>query len=139
MSGQELVLACMDALTDDQLLKDTEKFFESIGVPVDVNLDSFAIVATRLTTEQQSDSNRNLESSISKMNSYVKEKIDEEFNVRFDAKNFEVVKSFEALDDPKECFLDEGTLMYLVDHFHYLEIIQSILKLEMVERRTISS
>ena len=127
--------ASLDALTDDQLLKDTEKFFESIGVPVNVNLDSFAIVATRLTTEQQSDSNRNLKSSISKMNSYVKEKIDEEFNIRFDAKNFEVMKSFEALDAPKECYLDEGALMYLVDHFHYLEIIQSILKLEMVRAK----
>ena len=127
--------ASLDALTNDQLLKDTEKFFESIGVPVDVNLDSFAIVATRLTTEQQSDSNRNLESSISNMHSHVKEKIDEEFNVRFDAKNFEVMKSFEALNAPKECYLDEGTLMYLVDHFHYLEIIQSILKLEMIRAK----
>ena len=59
--------AYLDAITDDQLLKDTEKFFESIGVPMDVNLDCFAIVRTRSTTEQQSD--RNLESSISEMNS----------------------------------------------------------------------
>ena len=124
--------ASLDALTDDQLLKDTEKFFESIGVPMDVNLDSFAIVATRSATEQQSDSNRNLQSSISKMNSYMKEKIDEEFNIRFDAKNFEVMKSFEALDASKECYLDEGTLRYLVDHFHCLEINQSVLKLELV-------
>ena len=127
--------ASLDALTDDQLLKDTEKFFESIGVPMDVNLDSFAIVATRSTKEQQSDSNRNLESSISKMNSYMKEKIDEEFNVRFDAKNFEVMKSFEALDASKECYLDEGTLRYLVDHFHCLEINHSILKLELVRAK----
>ena len=99
---------------------------------MDVNLDSFAIVATRSATEQQSDSNRNLQSSISNMNSYMKEKIDEEFNIRFDAKNFEVMKSFEALDASKECYLDEGTLRYLVDHFHCLEINQSVLKLELV-------
>ncbi|CAB4016140.1 zinc finger MYM-type 1-like [Paramuricea clavata] len=85
----------LDAITVDQLLKDTEKFFESIGIPMDVNLDCFAIVRTRYGTRQQSDSN--LESSISEMNSYMKEKIDEEFNVRFDAKNVEVMKSFEAL------------------------------------------
>ena len=127
--------ASLDALTDDQLLKDTEKFFESIGVPMYVNLDSFAIVATRSTTEQQSDSNRNLESSISKMNSYMKEKIDEEFNIRFDAKNFEVMKSFEALDASKECYLDEGTLRYLVDHFHCLEMNQSVFKLELVRAK----
>jgi hypothetical protein len=41
--------ASLDAITDDQLLKDTETFFESIGV----NLDCFAIVRTRSTTEQQ--------------------------------------------------------------------------------------
>ena len=121
----ELMRTCasLDALTDDQFLKDTKKFFESIGVPMDVNLDSFAIVATRSTMEQQSDSNRNLESSISKMNSYTKGKIDKEFNIRFDA------KSFEALDASKECYLD------LVDHFHCLEINQSVLKLELVRAK----
>ena len=34
----------LDAITDDQLLKAAEKFFKSIGIPMDVNLNSFAIV-----------------------------------------------------------------------------------------------
>ena len=65
----------------------------------------------------------------------MKEKIDEEFNVRFDTKNFEVMKSFEALDASKGYYLDEGTLKYLVDHFHCLDINQSILKLELVRAK----
>ncbi|CAB4013421.1 Hypothetical predicted protein [Paramuricea clavata] len=127
------IRASLDAITVDQLLKDTEKFLESIGIPMDVNLDCFAIVRTRYGTRQQS--NSNLESSISEMNTYMKEKIDEEFNVRFDAKNFEVMNSFEALDASKECYLDKGVLMYLVDYFHCLEINQSNLKLELVRAK----
>lgn len=121
--------ASLEAINDDQLLKDAEKFFETIGIPMDVNL---SIVRTRSTAAQQS----NIKSSISELNSYMKEKIDEEFKVRFDAKNIEIMKSFEALDASKECYLDEGTLSYLVEHFHCLEINQSILKLELVRAKT---
>ena len=66
------------------------------------------------------------------MNSYMKEKIHRVLKVRFDARNVEVKKSFEALDSSKECYLDETTLTYLVEHFPSLEINQSTLELELV-------
>ena len=100
---------------------------------MDVSLECFAIVRTRSTTEWQSDSN--LDSSISEMNSYMKEKFDKEFNIRFDTKNFKVMKSFEALHASEECYLDEGTLRCLVDHFRCLGIHQSILKLELLRAK----
>ena len=125
--------ASLNALTDDKLLRDTEKFFESIGVPMDVNLNCFAILRTRSTTRQQSDSN--IQTTISELNSYMKEKVDGEFNVRFDGRNIEVMKGFEALDASKKCYLDEKTLAHLVDRFECLDINRSVLKLELVRAK----
>ena len=63
------------------------------------------------------------------MNSYMKEKIHEEFKVRSEVKKVEIMKGFKALGASKECYLDETILTYLVEHFPCLEINQSILKL----------
>ena len=65
---------------------------------------------------------------------YMKEKIHEEFKVRFDVKNVEVMKS----SSPRclqECYLDETTLTYLVEFNPFLEINQSILKLELLRAK----
>ena len=97
---------------------------------MDVNLDCFAIVQTRSAASRQQ-CDLNLQGSISDINSYIKEKLNEEFNVRFDGSNLEVMKSFEALDASKECYLDNGTLKYLLNRF----ISQSVLKLELVRAK----
>ncbi|XP_028394504.1 uncharacterized protein LOC114518700 [Dendronephthya gigantea] len=113
--------ASLNGITDGQLLRDTEKFFESIGSPMDVNLDCLAIVRKRSTSTRQSDFN--LQGSINEMNLYMREKLNE------------VMKSFEALDASKECYLDDGTLEHLVNRFHCLDVNHSILKLELVRAK----
>ena len=69
---------------------------------------------------------------ISDLNAYMKRKIEKEFQIRFDSKNIQVMKAFEALDASKPCYLDIDTLDYLVKHFDCLGINRSILKLELL-------
>lgn len=65
----------------------------------------------------------------------MKDKIEEEFKVRFNAKNFKIMNIFEAKDAVKKCYVDEKTIRYLAEHFHCLGIDQSFLKLEMARTK----
>ena len=63
---------------------------------------------------------------ISELNAYMKRKIKKEFQIRFNSKNIQIMKAFEALDASKPCYLDINTLDYLVQHFDCLGINRSI-------------
>ena len=61
----------------------------------------------------------------------MQEKIRDEFEVRFDSKNIEILKSFTALDSGNDEYLNYNVLEYVLDHFTFLDINRSILKIEL--------
>ena len=60
----------------------------------------------------------------------MKQKIKEEFKVRFEEKNIEIMRDLEALDASKENYLEIEALDYLIDHFDCLNVNRSILAIE---------
>ena len=53
----------------------------------------------------------------------VRETKSEGFAKRFQAKNIEIMRAFEAFDASKENYLDIKTFDYLIDHFEYFECL----------------
>ena len=74
-----------------------------------------------------------ISSIITNLNSYMKSKIEEEFQIRFDCKNIQIMKVLEALYASKFGRVD--TLDYLVEHIDCLTINRSILKLELLKAK----
>lgn len=60
----------------------------------------------------------------------MKQKIKEEFRVRFEEKNIEIMRALEALDASKQNYLDIEALDDLIDHFDCLNVNRSILVIE---------
>lgn len=56
--------------------------------------------------------------------------LEEEFKVRFDDKNVDILKACEAFDAASENFLDFEKLLYMVDHFDCLNVNRTLLKTE---------
>ena len=66
----------------------------------------------------------------------MQEKVNEEFDVRFDSKNIEILKSFGALDAGNENYLNYSSLEFLLDHFHFMDANRSLLKVELDRAKT---
>ncbi len=69
-----------------------------------------------------------LKNYITALNSYMQAKLEEEFKVRFDDKNVNILKACEAFDAASENFLDFEKLLYMVDHFDCLNVNRTLLK-----------
>ena len=120
-------------IDDDQIRVMVNEYCDKTGTPLELAL-TMAIHQTRSTSSTSAANSIN--DTISDLNSYMQSKIEEEFRIRFDSKNIEIMKAFEALDASKPCYLDIETLGYLVrEHFDCLNINRSILKLELLRAR----
>ena len=89
-------------ISDDTLFASAQKLSETIGIPL--SLTSFPIHHTRSNAV-----NANTESvkkSIHTFNENLKVKLNEEFAIRFDEKNIEVMKMFKAFDPSTGSYLD---------------------------------
>ena len=90
-----------------------DEYSEKTGIPLEMTMP---IHQTRSSAIAEDSVNN----TISDLNAYMKSKIEEEFQIRFDRKNIQIMKAFEALDASKPCHLDIGILDYLVQHFDCL-------------------
>ena len=115
----------VSVIDDDQIKIKINECSEKTGIPLEMTMP---IHRTRSSAIAE-DSINNM---ISDLNAYMKRKIEKEFQIRFDSKNIQIMKAFEALDASKPCYLDIDTLDYLVQHFDCLGINRSVLKLELL-------
>ena len=65
----------------------------------------------------------------------MKQKIEEEFRVRFEEKNIEIMRGLQGLDFSKEEYLDIETLDILINHFECLNVNRSILAIEIARAK----
>ncbi len=118
-------------MDDDQIKEKVNEYSSNTGIPLGLTMP---IHRTRSSSSSASTAEL-INSIITDLNSYMKNKIEEEFQIRFDCKNFQIMKAFEALDASKPSYLDINTLDYLVKHFDCLNINRSILKLELLRAK----
>ena len=124
----ERVKQSISTIDDDKLRTEASIYSEKIGIPFNNLALELPIHATRSAATNNAVSRT--EKTIQDLNSYMKQKIKEEFRVRFDEKNIEILKALEALDASKENYLDIDALDYLIDHFDCLNVNRSILAIE---------
>ena len=118
----------ISTIDDDKLRTEASIYSEKIGIPFN-NLElELPIHATRSAATNNAVSRT--EKTIKDLNSYMKQKIKEEFKVRFEEKNIEIMRALEALDASKENYLEIEALDYLIDHFDCLNVNRSILAIE---------
>ena len=89
---------------------------------------NLAIHHTR--SSHESDEAKKIKSMIANMNKYMQKKVDEEFGVRFDSKNVDILHSSRALDPANEEYLNYTSLEYLLNYFDFMNINRSLLKIE---------
>lgn len=124
----ERVKQSISTIDDDKLRTEASIYSEKIGIPFN-NLElELPIHATRSAATNNAVSRT--EKTIKDLNSYMKQKIKEEFKVRFEEKNIEIMRALEALDASKENYLEIEALDYLIDHFDCLNVNRSILAIE---------
>ena len=74
-----------------------------------------------------------VEEFFGELNAELRKKINDEFNVRFDSKNIDILRAINVLNAGSDTYLDLNELDVLLDTFSCLDINMSILALE-IER-----
>ena len=113
-------------ISPEKVLNEANNLSDKIHVPLTMNLSIHYTRSSRVPEEAE-----NIISMIEDLNEYMQEKIRDEFDVRFDSKNIEILKSFTALDSGNDEYLNYNVLEYVLDHFTFLDINRSILKIEL--------
>ena len=83
------------------------------------------------STATQTDATNYVKETVNILNSHLQEKVNKEFDVRFEDKVIEVMKSIVCFDaGNSEHYLDIEMLKYFSDHFSCIKINYSILEME---------
>lgn len=116
-------------ITEEAIYEAAEECSKKMGIPL--VLDN-TIHNTRSGGFERSEEEieAQLKNAITALNSYMQAKLEEEFKVRFDDKNVDILKACEAFDAASENFLDFEKLLYMVDHFDCLNVNRTLLKTE---------
>ena len=116
-------------ITDEVIYEAAQECSKKMNIPL--TLDN-TIHNTRSSGFERSEEETTAEikDSISALNSYMQTKLQEEFRVRFDEKNVDILKACEAFNAGSEHFLDIEKLLYLVEHFDCLNVNKTLLKTE---------
>lgn len=122
----ERTKAALELLTPEKILAEAHDLSEKINVPLSMNL---SIHNTRANKESNAEGK--VESLVKNVHGFMQEKVAEEFQVRFESKNIKILHALTALDPSKENYLDFDVMELLVDHFTFLDINRSLLKIEL--------
>ena len=114
------------------MLLEANNLCSKINVPLTLSIPTHNTRSRRCDTEEA----ENIHEIITNLSEYMQEKVSEEFGVRFDSKNIDILKSFGALDPANENYLNYSSLEFLIDHFHFLDINRSLLKMELDRAKT---
>ena len=108
-------------ITDEVIYEAAQECSKRMNIPL--TLDN-TIHNTRSSGFERSEQETTAEikNSISALNIYMQVKLEEEFSVRFDKKNVEILKACEGFNAGSEHFLDIEKLLYLVEHFDCLNV-----------------
>ena len=131
----ERVKQSISTIDDDKLCTEASIHCEKIGIPLNISELELPIHATRSAATNNVVSRSRAEKTIKDLNSYMKQKIEEEFRVRFEEKNIEIMRGLQALDASKEEYLDIETLDILINHFECLNVNRSILAIEIARAK----
>ena len=114
-------------ITEEAIYEAAEECSKKMGIPL--VLDN-KIHNTRSGGFERSEEEieAQLKNSITALNSYMQAKLEEEFIVRFDDKNVNILKACEAFDATSENFLDFQKLIHMLHHFDCLNVNKTLLK-----------
>ena len=105
------------------ILTSTNKVCESLGISLCL---SMPIHRTRGSV----DSNESAKKSIEQLNKHLKEKLNEEFDVRFHQKNIDLMKCLKAFDAGDKDYLSIEILEKFLDILPVLDVNKSVLRIE---------
>ena len=122
----------IEEISPEKVLLEANDLCSKINVPLTLSIPTHNTRSRTGDTEEA----ENIHEIITNLSEYMQEKVKEEFGVRFDSKNIEILKSFGALDPGNENYLNYSSLEFLLDHFHFLDIDRSLLKMELDRAKT---
>ena len=114
------------------MLLEANNLSSKINVPLTLSLPTHNTRSRRGDTEEA----ENIHQIITDLSEYMQEKVNEEFDVRFDSKNIEILKYFGALDAGNENYLNYSSFEFLLDLFHFMDANRSLLKVELDRAKT---
>ena len=122
----------INIISDDLILKNSQEICDHLKINLSLTVP-LSVHNTR-STATQTDATNYVKETVNILNSQLKEKVNKEFDVRFEDKVIEVMKSIVCFDaGNSEHYLDVEMLKCFSDHFSCIEINHSILEME-VER-----
>jgi hypothetical protein len=120
-------------IKDEDILIESKEISRKTGNPLAL-CDTMPIHNTRATTvTTPGDQGHQIKEFIGELNAELKKKLNDEFNVRFDSKNIDILRAIDALNAGSDTYLVLSELDVLLNTFSCLNIDRSILELE-IER-----
>lgn len=120
-------------IKDEDILIESKDISRKTGNPLALR-DTMPIHNTRATTVMTpDDQDHQVKEFIGDLNEELKKKLNDEFNVRFDSKNIDILRAINALNAGSDTYLNLSELDVLLNTFSCLNINRSILELE-IER-----
>ena len=117
-------------MKDEDIFIESKEISRKTGNPLAI-CGTMPIHNTRATTvTTPDDQNHQVKEFIGDLNTELKKKLNDEFNVRFDSKNIDILRAINALNASSDTYLDLSELDVLLNTFSCLNINRSILKLE---------
>ena len=120
-------------IKDEDIFTKSKEISTKTGNPLAL-CDTMPIHNTRATTvTTPDDQDHQVKEFIGELNAELKKKLNDEFNVRFDSKNTDILTAINALNAGSATYLDLSELDVLLNTFSCLNIDRSILEME-IER-----
>ena len=120
-------------IKDGDIFNESKEISRKTGNPLAL-FNTMPVHNTRATAVTiADDQDHQVKEFIKELNTKLKKKLNDEFNVRFDSKNIGILRAINALNAGSDIYLDLSELDVLLDTFSCLNINRSILALE-IER-----
>lgn len=97
IEGTKQLISMID---NDKLCNEARIYSEKIGIPLSLQLE--LPIHVTCSAAANSAANNVVKKTMEDLNTYMQQKVKEEFAIRFEAKNIEIMSMFKALDASQE-------------------------------------